>query len=89
MYLIVFSRVLKKDALKNLFYFFFFYQKKLVQSFILKKVKPSPDSQFMKLLHLITCSRHYDILPKTRGRMATASYHVSRQNDASSRANTA
>ena len=48
----------------------------------MKGVKPSPDNKIT--LNLITCSRYYDILAKTRGRMTTATT-FSRQNDAGSR----
>ena len=48
-------------------------------------VKPSPDSKMIQnFLHLITCSRHYDILGKTRTEVTTA-ITFSRQNGAGSR----
>ena len=44
-------------------------------------------AKWLNFLHLITCSRHYDILAKRRGRMTTATT-FSRQNDAGSREST-
>ena len=41
----------------------------------------------LRLFHLITCFRHFDILAKTRCGMTTATT-FSRQNDAGSRAST-
>ena len=81
-----FLRVLsKKDTSES--FILLFSPKKLVRLFILKEVKPSPDSRMIKLLTLITFSRHYDILAKTRGRMTMAitSWRFSRQIDAGSR----
>ena len=65
-FLRVFSK--KKKPLRKAS-FYFFHQKKLVWLFILKQVKPSPDSKMIKLLTfiLITCCRH-----KTSRRMTTA-----------------
>ena len=70
-------------SLKATCTFYFLTPKKLVRLFILKEVKPSPDSWMIKVLHLVTCSRHYDILAKTRRRMTTA-IMFSRQNDTGS-----
>ena len=56
----------------------------LVRLFILKELSLLPMAKWQNLLHLITCSRHYYILAKTRGRMTTA-ITFSRQNDAVSR----
>ena len=44
----IFARVLKKTTQKASFYFFS--PKTLVRLFILKKVKPSPNSKMIKLL---------------------------------------
>ena len=48
----VFACVLKKRHCRKLLFIFvfFFQQKKLVRLFILKEVKPSPDSKIIKLL---------------------------------------
>ena len=48
----VFARVVKKKETprKASFSFFFFVTKKLVRLFILKGVKPSPDSKMIKFL---------------------------------------
>ena len=52
---------------------------------MLREVKPSPDSRLMKTSYiLISCSRLYDILAKTRRKMTTADT-LSGQNDAGSR----
>ena len=58
----------------------------LVGLFILREVKSFPDSKMINsnFLHLITCSRHFDIPAKTRSRMTTATT-FSRQNDTGSR----
>ena len=68
----VFARVLKKRH-PGKASFYLFSLKKLIQLFILKEVKPSPDRKMIiKLLAVITCSRYYDILAKSRCRMTTA-----------------
>ena len=77
-----FGRVLKKGTRKASFNFFS--PKKLVRLFLLKEVKPSPDRKMINFLHLITCSRHYDILAKSRCRM-TMVITFFRQKDAGSR----
>ena len=53
----VFARVLKKKTPRKAL-FYFFSPKKLVRLFILKEVKPSPDSKMINFLNLITGSRH-------------------------------
>ena len=66
--------------------FYCFSPQRLVRLFILRVVKPSPDSKMIKTSYiLITCSRHYDILAKTRSRMTTV-ITFSRENDAGTRA---
>ena len=83
----VFSRILKKrQPWKHCFTFFS--PEKLTRLFLWTEVQPSPDRHKMiKLPTLITCSRLYDILAKTRGGMTTATA-FSRQNDAGSRVRT-
>ena len=78
-----FTRVLNKRHPEKL-HFTVFSPKRLVQLFILMEVEPSSDSKRIELPHLITCSRHYDILAKTRSRM-TSAITFSRKNDAGSR----
>ena len=46
----VFARVLKKRLPESFIFLFFFHQKKLIRLFILKEVKPSPDSKVKELL---------------------------------------
>ena len=53
----LFAHVLKKRHPAEKLHFPFF-TKKLVLLFILKEVKPSPDSKMIKLLTSITGSRH-------------------------------
>ena len=72
-------------SLESLSFYFFFSTKKLIWLFILKEVQPSLDSKKFLQVHLITCSRHYDILVKTGSRMTMATT-FSHQNDAGSRA---
>ena len=76
----MFVRVLKKDTPENFTINLLFSPKKLAGLFILKDVKPSPDSRMIKRKN---CSRHFDILTKTRSRMTTA-ITFSRENDAGS-----
>ena len=52
--------------------------------FILKEVKPAPDSKMIKRLTFDHCSRHYDILAKTRCSVTTPITFF-RQNDVGSR----
>ena len=58
----VFARVVKKKRLPGKLHFpFFFVTKKLVRLFILKGVKPSPDSKMIKFLtidNLFAALRH-------------------------------
>ena len=58
----VFARVVKKKRLPEKLHFpFFFVTKKLVRLFILKGVKPSPDSKMIKFLtidNLFAALRH-------------------------------
>ena len=78
---------LKKRHLGKL-HFTFFRPKRLVRLYMVIRVKPvksSPDRKMIKsFLHLITCSRHYDILAKILSRL-TMAITFSRQNDAGSR----
>ena len=69
-FLCVFSK--RKRHPGKLHFTFFSKLKKLVRLFILKEVKPSPDSKLIKLLTLDYLFRHYDILPQTRSIMTTA-----------------
>ena len=83
-YNLKFWRVFLKKRHPGKLHFTFFSPKKLARLFMLKEVKPSPDSKIENFLHLITCCRYYDILAKTRSRTTTA-ITFSRQNDAGSR----
>ena len=47
------------------------------------RYSPFPVAKWLHFSNLITCSRHYDILAKTRSRMTTA-ITFSRQNDVAS-----
>ena len=67
-----FLRLFKKKDTAESFILIFFSPQKLVRLFILKEVKPSLDRKMIKFTHLVTCSRHYDILAKSRRRMTTA-----------------
>ena len=67
-----FLRLFKKKDTAESFILIFFSPQKLVRLFILKEVKPSLDRKMIKFTHLVTCSRHYDILAKSRCRMTTA-----------------
>ena len=93
----VFARVLQEKRTPQKASFYCFSPKTLGQLFILKKVKPSPDTKMIKHLTLnvmagttyqilISCSCHYHILAKTPSSM-TMTITFSHQNDAGSRVN--
>ena len=90
----VFARVLQEKRTPQKASFYCFSPKTLGQLFVLKKVKPSPDTKMIKHLTLnvmagttyqilISCSRHYHILAKTPSSM-TMTITFSHQNDAGS-----
>ena len=61
----VFSLIFKKyTPRKGALYLFA--PKKLARLFLLMEVNLPPDRKMIKLLHLTTCFRHYDILLKSR-----------------------
>ena len=64
---------------------YFFSPKSLYSYLDWRMLSPLQIVKWWNFLHLITCSRHYDILAKTRSKMTTA-ITFSRQNDAGSRA---
>ena len=80
----VFSLILKKHTPRKAT-LYFFTPEKLAQLFLLKEVYLPPDRKMIKLLHLTTCFRHYDILAKSREKRVInwrGISRFSRQNDA-------
>lgn len=43
-----------------------FLSEKLTRSYLLREVKPCPDHKRKKIMYLITCFLHFDILAETR-----------------------